>query len=111
MNAALQELLEQLDLEKIEENIFRGYSPVERETRVFGGHVMAQALMAGSRPVGDDRLCHSFHAYFLLGGDPKAPIVYEAVSYTHLDVYKRQAPDHLGIMPCRRGGCAGRFRA
>lgn len=77
MNAALQELLEQLDLERIEDNIFRGYSPVDRETRVFGGHVMAQALMAGSRTVGDDRLCHSFHAYFLLGGDPKAPIVYE----------------------------------
>lgn len=77
MNAALQELLQQLDLEKIEENIFRGVSPVERETRVYGGHVMAQALMAAHRTVGDDRLCHSFHAYFLLGGDPKAPIVYD----------------------------------
>lgn len=77
MNAALQELLEQLDLERIEDNIFRGWSPVDRETRVFGGHVMAQALMAACRTVGDDRLCHSFHAYFLLGGDPKAPIVYD----------------------------------
>jgi acyl-CoA thioesterase-2 len=77
MNAALQELLDQLNLERIEENIFRGYSPAEREMRVYGGHVMAQALMAGHRTVGDDRLCHSFHAYFLLGGDPKAPIVYE----------------------------------
>ncbi len=77
MNAALQELLDQLNLEKLEENLYRGVSPTERETRVYGGHVMAQALMAGHRTVGDDRLCHSFHAYFLLGGDPKAPIVYE----------------------------------
>lgn len=77
MNAALQELLEQLKLEKLEENFFRGVSPMERETRVYGGHVMAQALMAGHRTVADDRLCHSFHSYFLLGGDPKAPIVYE----------------------------------
>ncbi|MFO1236900.1 MAG: acyl-CoA thioesterase II [Alphaproteobacteria bacterium] len=77
MNAALQELLEQLDLEQVEVNFFRGVSPVERETRVYGGHVMAQALMAGLRTVGLDRLCHSFHAYFLLGGDPKAPILYE----------------------------------
>jgi acyl-CoA thioesterase-2 len=77
MNAALQELLDQLDLEQIEVNIFRGISPAERETRVYGGHVMAQALMAASRTVGDDRHCHSFHSYFLLGGDPKAPIVYD----------------------------------
>lgn len=77
MNAALQELLDQLNLKEIEENYFRGVSPVERETRVYGGHVMAQALMAGHNTVGDDRLCHSFHAYFLLGGDPKAPILYQ----------------------------------
>jgi acyl-CoA thioesterase-2 len=77
MNAALQELLEQLDLEQVEADYFRGVSPVERETRVYGGHVMAQALMAGLRTVPLDRLCHSFHAYFLLGGDPKAPILYQ----------------------------------
>lgn len=76
MNAALQELLEQLDLETIEVNIFRGVSPVERSMRVYGGHVMAQALMAASRTVSDDRSCHSYHSYFLLGGDPKAPILY-----------------------------------
>lgn len=77
MNAALQELLKQLDLEQIEADYFRGVSPVERETRVYGGHVMAQALMASLRTVKEDRLCHSFHAYFLLGGDPKAPILYQ----------------------------------
>jgi acyl-CoA thioesterase-2 len=77
MNGALQELLDQLNLEQIEGNYFRGVSPVDRTTRVYGGHVMAQALMAGLNTVGTDRLCHSFHAYFLLGGDPKAPILYE----------------------------------
>ena len=77
MNAALQELLEQLDLEQVEADYYRGVSPVERETRVYGGHVMAQALAAGLRTVKNDRLCHSFHAYFLLGGDPKAPILYQ----------------------------------
>jgi acyl-CoA thioesterase-2 len=72
----IQEVLELLDLEKIEENIFRGQSPEDRMQRVFGGQVLGQALVAASRTV-EGRVCHSFHAYFLRGGDPKVPILYE----------------------------------
>ena len=70
------EVLELLDLEKIEENIYRGKSPEDRMQRVFGGQVLGQALVAASRTV-EGRVCHSFHAYFLRAGDPKVPILYE----------------------------------
>jgi len=69
-------LLSLLDLEQLEVNLFRGYSPQNRWKRVFGGQVVGQALVAAGRTVGD-RLCHSLHCYFLLGGDPKVPIVFE----------------------------------
>jgi acyl-CoA thioesterase II len=74
---ALSRLLALLDLEKIEENVFRGLSPPERVQRVFGGQVLAQALVAAMRTVPQERTCHSFHAYFLRPGDPKVPILYE----------------------------------
>src|SRR5438132_678995 len=72
----IEEVLNLLDLEKIEENIFRGVSPKDRMQRVFGGQVLGQALVAASRTV-EGRTCHSFHAYFLRAGDPKVPILYE----------------------------------
>jgi acyl-CoA thioesterase-2 len=72
----IEEVMDLLDLEKIEENIFRGQSPEDRMQRVFGGQVLGQALAAASRTV-EGRICHSFHAYFLRGGDPKIPILYE----------------------------------
>src|ERR1700761_5158527 len=74
---ALGRLLALLDLEKIEENVFRGLSPPERVQRVFGGQVLAQALVAAMRTVPEGRACHSCHAYFLRPGDPRAPILYE----------------------------------
>ncbi len=76
MNEALKELLDLLDLEQIELDIFRGRSPEERIQRVFGGQVAAQALVAAGRTVPDDRLVHSLHAYFIRPGDPSIPIVY-----------------------------------
>jgi acyl-CoA thioesterase II len=78
MNAKtpVEELLALLDLEKIEENIFRGLSPKDRVQRVFGGQVLGQALVAAVRTV-EGRICHSLHAYFLRAGDPKVPILYE----------------------------------
>src|ERR1700690_277179 len=72
----IAEVLDLLDLEKIEENIFRGQSPEDRMQRVFGGQVLGQALAAAGRTV-EARVCHSFHAYFLRAGDPKVPILYE----------------------------------
>ncbi|MEE1765872.1 MULTISPECIES: acyl-CoA thioesterase [unclassified Streptomyces] len=73
---AFQSLLDLLDLEQIEENIFRGQSRPAIVPRVFGGQVAAQALVAAGRTVPADRLPHSLHAYFLRIGDAGAPIVY-----------------------------------
>jgi acyl-CoA thioesterase-2 len=73
---ALDFLVDLLDLESIEVNIFRGVSPNEDRQRVFGGQVAAQSLMAAGRTVTTGRP-HSLHAYFLRPGDPTAPILYE----------------------------------
>ena len=78
MSSALQDLLAILDLEQLEVNLFRGRSPPSGRQRVYGGQVIAQALVAACRTVDvAGRPPHSLHAYFLLGGDPKVPIVYE----------------------------------
>jgi acyl-CoA thioesterase II len=73
----LDRLIALLDLEKIEENIFRGVSPAHSPVRVFGGQVAGQALVAAGRTVPEERQVHSLHAYFIRGGDPSVPIVYE----------------------------------
>jgi acyl-CoA thioesterase II len=79
MSAAIQDVVSILDLEPLEVNLFRGRSPQSRWQRVFGGQVIGQALVAACRTVEDVavRPPHSLHAYFLLGGDPKVPIIYE----------------------------------
>jgi acyl-CoA thioesterase len=69
-------LVELLDLERIEVDIFRGRSPDENLQRVFGGQVAGQALVAAGRTVPPDRPVHSLHAYFIWPGDPDLPIVY-----------------------------------
>src|ERR1700737_3492998 len=76
MSAALKELLEILDLEQIENDIFRGRSPENHQQRVFGGQVAGQALVAAGRTVPINRPVHSLHAYFIRPGDPLVPIVY-----------------------------------
>ena len=77
MGTPLDELVDLLDLEQIEVNIFRGRSPDENRQRVFGGQVAGQALVAAGRTVEPERHVHSLHAYFLRPGDPEVPIVYE----------------------------------
>jgi acyl-CoA thioesterase-2 len=75
---AVDDLIQLLDLEPIEVNIFRGSSPKDDRQRVFGGQVAGQALVAASRTVDDEtRTIHSMHAYFLRPGDPTVPILYE----------------------------------
>ncbi|MGH6835408.1 MAG: acyl-CoA thioesterase II [Methylocella sp.] len=76
MSDAVAQLLTILDLERIEENIFRGRSPQVGWQRVFGGLVVAQALVAAARTV-EGRAPHSLHGYFLRPGDPTVPIIYE----------------------------------
>jgi len=72
----LDGLVRLLDLEQVEQDIFRGTSPQVRLQRVFGGQVAGQALVAAGRTVPADRPVHSLHAYFLRPGDPTVPIVY-----------------------------------
>lgn len=76
MDASLQDLITLLELEPLEENIFRGQSHDIGLPQVFGGQVLGQALAAASRTV-EGRCVHSLHAYFLKRGDVNAPIIYE----------------------------------
>jgi acyl-CoA thioesterase-2 len=71
------ELIELLDLEAIDVNLFRGTQPDTLLQRVFGGQVAAQALVAGARTVEQGREVHSLHSYFLRPGDTAVPIVYD----------------------------------
>jgi len=75
--SALEELIGLLDLEQLEANLFRGVSPKQTWNRVYGGQVLAQSLVAAQRTVSEPRPVHSMHAYFLLAGDPRVPIVFE----------------------------------
>ena len=72
----IEELLALLDLEPLEVNIYRGRNRDIGTGRVFGGQVMAQALVAARRTVDQPREAHSLHGYFILPGDLSAPIVY-----------------------------------
>ena len=74
---ALDELVALLDLEQLELNLFRGLSPPHSPTRVFGGQVAGQALVAAGRTVEPERAVHSLHSYFLRPGDPRVPIVFD----------------------------------
>lgn len=76
-SSAMEQLIETLDVEKLEENLYRGTSPDVGWQRVFGGQVIAQALMAAQRTVDPDRFVHSLHAYFMRPGDPSVPILYQ----------------------------------
>lgn len=74
--SATDDLVKTLDLEEIDRNLYRGFSPQVGWQRVFGGLVISQSLVAATRTV-DGRPVHSLHAYFLLPGDPTHPILYE----------------------------------
>lgn len=73
----VQELIRLIELEQIEENIFRGDSYKTPWKRVFGGQVLAQSLNAAYQTVPPGRFAHSMHAYFILPGDIEKPIVYQ----------------------------------
>ena len=76
MHPVLEDLIALLQLERIEDNIFRGDSRDIGSPQVFGGQVLGQALSAAQHTV-DERIAHSLHAYFLRRGDTGAPIIYE----------------------------------
>jgi acyl-CoA thioesterase-2 len=71
-----ENLIDTLALERIEVNLYRGVSPTGQGPRIFGGLVIAQALLAAYRTV-ESRFCHSLHCYFIRPGDPRVPILYD----------------------------------
>ena len=77
MPQSVTELLDLLDLEEIELGLYRARQPRSRLQRVFGGQVLAQALVAATRTVPPERVVHSLHAYFLVGGRTDMPLVYD----------------------------------
>src|SRR6266542_1998699 len=76
MPESLEDLVELLDLEMIDVDLFRGRQPQTSMQRVFGGQVLGQALAAASRTVDPGRIVHSLHGYFLRAGDTAVPIIY-----------------------------------
>ena len=77
MPRSVQELVELLDLERIEDNLFRGGQPDTLVQRVFGGQVAAHALVAAPHTIDPQYAVHSLHSYFLRPGDPTVPIIYD----------------------------------
>jgi len=77
MTDASQNLLSILEIEPLELDLYRGRTPSTSSQRVFGGQVIAQALVAAQRTVEGERYVHSLHGYFMLGGDPSIPILYQ----------------------------------
>lgn len=74
--AAVDLLIGMLDLTRIDDNVFRGMSPLVGPQRVYGGQVAAQALVAAGRTVDPIRTVHSLHGYFVRPGDPTEPITF-----------------------------------
>jgi acyl-CoA thioesterase-2 len=77
MPQSIDELVALLDLETLEDGLYRGRQPETSLQRVFGGQVAGQALAATIRTVEAGRIVHSLHAYFLRPGDPSVPILYD----------------------------------
>lgn len=104
MPSSILELLDIFALETIEEDLYRAHPPTTLLQRVFGGQVLGQALLAAAQTVPPDRAVHSLHAYFLVGGDPKVPIVYDVQrlrdgrSFSARRVAARQHGQHIFIL-------------
>lgn len=98
-------LIQTLTLEPIEENLFRGGSPPEERTRIFGGQVVAQALTAAYKTV-EGRVCHSLQSYFIRPGDPTRPVLYQVErsrdghSFTTRRVLAIQKGEQIFNMAC-----------
>lgn len=77
MSDAVAALVDLLDLERIDDDLYRGKPAPNERGRAFGGQVAAQAMIAGLSAAGEHHRLHSLHSYFLLPGDPSMPIVYD----------------------------------
>ncbi len=76
MSFSSDDLIALLELEPIERNIYRGRNRDIGTPAIYGGQVLAQALVAAQKTVDDDRPIHSMHGYFILPGDLSLPVVY-----------------------------------
>jgi acyl-CoA thioesterase-2 len=74
---SVEELVDLLELERIDDNLYRGNQPHTSLQRVFGGQVAAHALVAANHTVDPAYVVHSLHSYFLRPGDVTVPIVYD----------------------------------
>lgn len=81
MSSELESVLETLNLEMLDLDLFRGLSPQVGWQRVFGGQVIGQALVAATRTIANGAPAHSLHGYFLRPGDPSVPIIYQVERY------------------------------
>lgn len=70
------ELIDLLDVEEIDRDLYRGKRKKGGVGRIFGGQVIAQALMSAIRSIEDDKVVHSLHAYFMRPGDEELPIIF-----------------------------------
>jgi acyl-CoA thioesterase-2 len=103
--SAMDELAATLTLEAIEVNLFRGHTPKEERFRIFGGQVIAQALIAAYKTV-EGRICHSLQSYFIRPGDPTLPVLYQVErsrdgkSFTTRRVIAIQKGEQIFNMAC-----------
>lgn len=67
------------EVEELDTDLYRGAASPEVPGRVFGGQVIAQALASAVAGIGDDKVAHSLHAYFLRAGDNTRPIIYRVI--------------------------------
>jgi len=69
-------VLDVLDLEEIDRDLYRSTLLFTDPLPLYGGQVAAQALRAAGATVAADRLPHSLHGYFLRSGDAGRPVVF-----------------------------------
>lgn len=74
---AVADLVDLLNVEQLDDDLFRAAASPNERGRTFGGQVAAQSLMASIRTADEGFTVHSMHSYFLLPGDPMRPIVYD----------------------------------
>ncbi len=101
---SIEDLIKLLTLEELDPCLYRGQSFMTPWGRVFGGQVLGQAMYAAYQTVPEDRLAHSMHAYFVLGGDCNFPIIYnvdtirDGGSYTTRRVMAKQKGKTIFVM-------------
>lgn len=99
-----RELLDLIQLEQMSDKVFLGKNGYMGSPNIFGGQLVAQALNAAIRSVSPERICHSLHAYFILPGNLKLPVIYEVEhikeggSFTVCDIVAKQDNTSIFVM-------------